>query len=81
MAIGMTDVRVLQHVAGAWDLTLVFPMPEGPRQLEWAVTPQDAKWMAEMAKREKGMPNVMALLNRYADMVAREEAAIVREQR
>jgi hypothetical protein len=80
-AIGMTDVRVLQHVAGAWDLTLVFPMPEGPRQLEWAVTPQDAKWMAEMARREKGMPNVMALLNRYADMLAREEAAIVREQR
>jgi hypothetical protein len=81
MAIGMTDVRVLHHVGGAWDLTLMFPMPEGPRQLEWAVTPQDAKWMAEMAKREKGMANAMALLNRYADMLAREETTIVREQR
>lgn len=81
MAIGMTDVRVLHHVGGEWDLTLMFPMPEGPRQLEWAVTPQDAKWMAEMAKREKGMANTMALLNRYADMLAREEATIVREQK
>lgn len=81
MAIGMTDVRVLHHVGGPWDLTLMFPMPEGPRQLEWAVTPQDAKWIAEMAKREKGMANTMALLNRYADMLAREEITIVREQK
>lgn len=81
MAVGMTGVRALYHNGGEWDLTLLFPLAEGPRALEWAVSPEDAKWMGEMAKREKGMGNVMALLNRYSDLVAREEGILVREPR
>jgi hypothetical protein len=78
-AVGMTGVRMLHHTGGEWDLTLLFPIAEGPRALEWAMSPDDVKWMNELAKREKGMPNVMALLNRYSDLVAREEGILVRE--
>jgi hypothetical protein len=80
-AVGMTGVRMLHHTGGEWDLTLLFPVAEGPRSLEWAMSPDDVKWMTEMAKREKGMPNVMALLSRYSDLVAREEGILVRESR
>jgi hypothetical protein len=80
-AVGMTGVRMLSHTGGQWDITLLFPMAEGPRALEWAMSPDDAKWMNELAKREKGMPNVMALMNRYSDLVAREEAILVRESK
>lgn len=78
-AAGMTGVRALYHTGGEWDLTLLFPAAEGPRSLEWALSPEDAKWMGELAKRVNGMPNVMALLNRYSDLVAREEGILVRE--
>jgi hypothetical protein len=80
-AVGMTGVRTLYHTGGEWDLTLLFPAAEGPRSLEWALSPEDAKWMGEMAKREKGMANVTALLSRYSDLVAREEGILVREPR
>lgn len=80
-AAGMTGVRTLYHTGGEWDLTLLFPTAEGPRSLEWALSPEDAKWMGEMAKREKGMANVRALLSRYSDLVAREEGILVREPR
>jgi hypothetical protein len=78
-AVGMTGVRMLQHTGVEWDLTLLFPVAEGPRALEWAMSPEDAKWMNELAKREKGMPNVMALLSRYSDLIAREQGILVRE--
>lgn len=80
-AVGMKGVRVLHHLGGQWDLTIVFPMAEGPRALEWAVSPDDAKWMGELARRQKGMGNAMALLARYSDMVARQESTLIREQR
>jgi hypothetical protein len=80
-AVGMTGVRMLHHTGGEWDLTLLFPSAEGPRSLEWAMSPDDVKWMTEMARREKGMANVTALLNRYSDLVAREEGILVRESR
>jgi hypothetical protein len=80
-AIGMTGVRMLNHTGGQWDITLLFPMAEGPRALEWAMSPDDAKWMTELAKREKGMPNAMALWSRYSDLIAREEGILVRESK
>lgn len=43
------------------------------QSLEWALSPEDAKRIGELAKRVNGMPNVMALLTRYSDLVAREE--------
>ena len=78
-AAGTPIPRRLRHVAGEWDLTLIFPLPGGPSELEYAVTPQSEKYMAALAKQEGGLEQARAVGRHWSDLVLRSESSIVRE--
>ena len=78
-AAGRPVPRRLRNVAGKWDLTLIFPLPGGPSDLKYAVSPQDEKYMAALAKQEGGLKQARAVGRRWSELVLRIESSIVRE--
>ena len=78
---GMNNVRIFEYATGGeWDLTLLFEMENGPRDLEWEIHPEDMKWMQALARQEGSINDAKAMLNDYKSMIARYKYEIVRER-
>ncbi len=71
-------VMSLVHESGPWDVTWLWHLSGGPADLEWNVTPTQAKWMAAFAKQEGGREKALELLGQYTDLVASSTSYIVR---
>ena len=71
--------RIFRHATGEWDLTVIFPMREGVRDLEWEMSPFQSEWVAEMARRAGGLEAAQELGRRYDETVARSKSNLVRE--
>lgn len=65
---------------GEWDITLVFPMENGPSELEWEMSDEDGQWFAKLAEREGGPEQAEELFNTYLSYVDRHEMQIVRRR-
>ena len=47
-------VMEFHNQTGPWHETLIWAMPEGPAEMEWALSPDFTKWFAALAKLEGG---------------------------
>jgi uncharacterized protein (TIGR02246 family) len=69
-------VMEFHHQTGPWDETVIWAMPEGAAEMEWALHPEFTKWFASLAKLEGGADKAWALLGRYSDLVEKEETEL-----
>jgi len=65
---------------GPWDETVIWAMPEGPAEMEWALSPDFTKWFAALAKLEGGTDKAWAVLGKYTDLIEREETDLALER-
>ncbi len=74
------DVLVLEYQTGEWDARYVFPLADGPVDLEWGVSPTLESWWAAFAESEGGAEAALALFGEYADKVARTRSNIIMQR-
>jgi len=74
------NVLVLEYQTGQWDARYVFPLADGPAQLEWDVSPVTESWWAAFAESEGGTEAAMALWQEYLDKVARTRSNIIKQR-
>ena len=74
------NVLVIEYETGEWDARYVFPMTDGPANLEWAVSPTAESWWAEFARREGGAEAAFAMWQEYLDKIARGQSNIIRQR-
>jgi hypothetical protein len=73
--------RILEFATGEWDVAFIFPMTNGPAELEWEVEPLAEKWYAALAEREGGQNKAEEILARYRRAIERTSTQVVRERR
>jgi hypothetical protein len=74
-----SPAMMLIHHGGEWDATFIWHLEGGIAEMEWEVSPDEAKWMAVFANREGGMENAMKIFGEYYDLVERVDAQLVRK--
>ncbi len=78
---GMDGLRLFEYATGGeWDLTVIFPMKEGPAEMEWENSPEDVAWMKAIAEKLGGMAEFEELMGEYLSMVKRYDRHIARER-
>ena len=71
-----TEVISVHLLTGEWDRVEVFKMRGGAADLGWRVSPDVAKFMNVLARREGGMAAAQKLLDEYDSLVARKVVSI-----
>ena len=60
---------VVEYLTGSVDVAVVFPMPGGPGQLEWACTQNCEGFWKALAEQEGGEEAALALFQEYLSYV------------
>ena len=71
-----TQIISVHLLTGDWDRIEVFKMQGGAADLGWRVSPDVAKFMNVLARREGGMAAAQKLLDEYDSLVARKVVSI-----
>jgi hypothetical protein len=71
-----TEVISVHLLTGEWDRIEVFKMQGGAADLGWRVSPDVAKFMNVLARREGGMQAAQKLLDEYDSLVAKKVVSI-----
>jgi len=71
---------VFMCATGEWDMTMIFPLPHGPGELEWEVSPDDARWINALAERMGGMEKAEKALKKFGAMIDRAEGTLMWQQ-
>ncbi len=74
------DVLVLEYQTGDWDARYVFPLADGPADIEWGVSPTLESWWAAFAESQGGAEAALALFQEYLDKVARTRSNIIMQR-
>ncbi len=64
----MPGPQIMRLRSGEWDMLMVWTM-KGIEDMNWETSPDDAKWMAQMAKQEGGMDKAMKLMKSYVSLI------------
>ncbi len=70
-------MRCFRHVMGEWDVTCMFPIPEGPAWLEWETPPEFVDYITgifELLGEE-----TMEMGETFANAIVRQTSSIVLE--
>jgi hypothetical protein len=67
---------VLMSVAGPWDFTVIWELPDGPSDLEWDISPRDEKWFAALTKQEGGAKQAQDLYQKFMGLIERSQSYI-----
>lgn len=78
-AAGVPMPTIYHSETGQGQTTIVTPLTGGMVDMEYEVSPDDAKFMAALAKQEGGQDKAMALMQRYQDGIATRSREIVHE--
>ncbi len=70
-------IRCFRHVTGEWDVTCIFPMPEGPSYLEWELPPDFADYIAGLF--ERAGEEAAGMVETFINAVVRQTSTIVLE--
>jgi hypothetical protein len=62
---------------GEWDMTLIFAMPHGPSEMEWEISPDDARWMNALAARLGGREKFEKTMKKFMTMIDRAEGTLL----
>ena len=71
-----TKIISVHFATGEWDRIEIFTMEGGASDLGLRVSPNQAKFMNELARREGGMANAQKLLDEYDSLVDRKDTQI-----
>jgi hypothetical protein len=63
---------VVDLMTGEWDMMVVWSLKGGVEDLNWEVSPDDAKWMSAMNEIAGGAGKGKAILDEFSDLIARE---------
>jgi len=78
-ATGNPTATSFELTAGEWHQLTIFPM-NGPSDLEYSRTPQNATWWNQMAKQEGGADKAQELLNTFQSYVKNSTSYIARKK-
>ncbi len=74
------DPPTAYHLAtGKYDMLVIWEMPEGVETLNYEMTPDDVKWMEEMAKLAGGQGEAMSKMEEFYSYVEDWETSIARK--
>jgi hypothetical protein len=74
---GIEPGQYLMCATGEWDMTLIFPLPHGPAELEWEISPDDARWMNALAARLGGREKLEKMMKKFMMMIDRGEGTLL----
>lgn len=79
-AAGIKPPTVYHFATGQYDMLVVWEMEEGVETLNYEMTPDDIKWMGEMAKLTGGQDKSMAKLEEFYSYVEDWETSLARKE-
>ncbi len=68
-ASGAKMPKIFRCHSGRWDPVIIWHLPNGISDMEWQVSPLDAKWYAAFAEQVGGMEAAQELFSEYQEMV------------
>lgn len=74
-AAGLEPPKVLEHQTGSWDITLIWPLLEGPADLEWEINPWQEQWWVAFVEREGDAAT--GIREEYFSKIARTTSSVV----
>lgn len=75
------DAPTAYHLAfGKYDMLVIWELEEGVETLNYEMTPDDVKWMKEMAKLTGGQDKAMAKLEEFYSYVEDWETSLARKE-
>lgn len=64
--------------SGKWDMVYLYHLDAGISELEWEISPSDAKWYAAFAAQEGGMEAAEKVFEKYDALIKDWDAELVR---
>lgn len=77
---GINPPTVYHFATGKYDMLVVWEMKEGVETLNYEMTPDDVKWMQEMAKIAGGQDKAMSKMEEFYSYVEDWETSIARKE-
>jgi len=77
-AAGVKMPKFFMCNSGKWDLVYLYHLDAGITELEWKISPSDAKWLAACADQEGGMEAAEEIFAKYDAMIHEWDAELVR---
>lgn len=77
---GIDPPTAYHLVTGKYDMLVIWKMKEGVETLNYEMTPDDVKWMKEMAKIAGGQDKAMSKLEEFYSYVEDWETSIARKE-
>ncbi len=65
---------------GDYDLMVIWKLDGGPSDLEWQISPDDVKWMAEMVKSQGSDENVQKLQVEFSGLINNSNSYLSRKE-
>ena len=75
-AAGLPGPTVFHFQSGPWDAAFNWQQKNGLADLEWRISPDNAKFFAALSEQEGGEEAAQAVIDRYNEMIARTEVYI-----
>ena len=77
-ASGVKMPKVFQCRTGEWDVIYLFHLQDGVSDLEWQMSPMDAKWFAAFAEQEGGLEAAQKAYAEYDELIEDWDTELVR---
>ncbi len=77
-ASGVKMPKVFQCSTGEWDVIYLFHLKDGVSDLEWQISPIDAKWFAAFVEQEGGMEAAEKVYAEYDELIEDWKTELVR---
>lgn len=71
------EVIVFNPITGPWDEIAFFPLSQGPSDLEWEISPTDAKWNTVFIEQTGSQEKVAQLWREYRTLVNKTKKMLV----
>lgn len=77
-ASGFKMPKVFQCRTGEWDVIYIFHLQDGVSEMEWQISPMDAKWFAAFAEQEGSMEAAQKVYTEYDELIEDWQTELVR---
>jgi hypothetical protein len=77
-AAGVKMPKFFMCNSGKWDMVYLYHLDTGITELEWKISPSDAKWLAAFAEQEGGMEAAEEVFAKYDALIKDWDGELVR---
>jgi len=75
-SVGLSGPVIVHFQSGQYDAAFHWRLDNGPADLEWRITPENAKFRAALASQEGSEAAASALMDQYNSLIARTTSVI-----